>query len=101
MAVTMPNEASTIIRDPVCGMTVDPAAGKPFADRDGHRFHFCAMRCRERFLDDPEAYIEARDPVCGMSVDRASARFMAKRWGERFYFCSSRCQERFEQAPEE
>ena len=101
MAVTKPNEASTIIRDPVCGMTVNPKAGKPFADRDGHRFHFCAMHCRERFLDDPEAYVEARDPVCGMSVDRASAPFMAKHSGERFYFCSARCQEKFEQAPED
>jgi Cu+-exporting ATPase len=86
-------------RDPVCGMLVDPAAGKPFADHDGHRFHFCSAHCRERFAADPAAYIAAKDPVCGMTVDRASARFMAKHEGERFYFCSQRCQETFEQAP--
>jgi Cu+-exporting ATPase len=101
MAVTEAVEASTIIRDPVCGMTVEPAAGKPFADHGGHRYHFCAERCRERFLDDPEAFIEAEDPVCGMSVDRARARFMAKDGDERFYFCSARCQEKFERAPAE
>jgi Cu+-exporting ATPase len=101
MAVTEAVEASTIIRDPVCGMTVEPAAGKPFADHGGHRYHFCAERCRERFLDDPEAFIEAEDPVCGMSVDRARARFMAKDGDERFYFCSARCQEEFERAPAE
>jgi Cu+-exporting ATPase len=101
MAVTKAVEASTIIRDPVCGMTVEPAAGKPFADHGGHRYHFCAERCRERFLDDPEAFIEAEDPVCGMSVDRARARFMAKAGDERFYFCSARCQEKFERAPAE
>ena len=99
MAVSEAREAETIIRDPVCGMTVDPEAGKPFADHDGHRFHFCAERCRERFLADPEAFVEAEDPVCGMKVDRAGARFMAKHAGERFYFCSERCQEKFEQAP--
>jgi Cu+-exporting ATPase len=86
-------------RDPVCGMLVDPAAGKPFADHDGHRFHFCSAHCRERFAADPAAYIAAKDPVCGMTVDRASARFMAKHEGERVYFCSQRCQETFEQAP--
>jgi Cu+-exporting ATPase len=86
-------------RDPVCGMLIDPAAGKPFADHDGHRFHFCSAHCRERFAADPAAYIAAKDPVCGMTVDRASARFMAKHEGERFYFCSQRCQETFEQAP--
>ena len=93
--------ASTITRDPVCGMTVDADAGKPHADHGGHLFHFCAERCRERFLDDPEAFIEAKDPVCGKTVDRARARFMAKHAGERFYFCSERCQEKFEQAPED
>ena len=101
MAVSEAREAETITRDPVCGMTVDPGAGKPFADHDGHRYHFCAERCRERFLAAPEAFIEAEDSVCGMTVDRASARFMAKHAGERFYFCSARCQEKFEQAPED
>ncbi|MEZ5931181.1 MAG: YHS domain-containing protein [Alphaproteobacteria bacterium] len=100
MAVSKAAKASTILRDPVCGMTVDPEAGKPFAEHDGHRYHFCAERCRERFLADPEAFVSAEDPVCGMHVDRASARFMAKHAGERFYFCSAHCQEKFEQAPE-
>jgi Cu+-exporting ATPase len=99
MAVTEAPGASIIIRDPVCGMTVDPNVGKPVADHDGHRFHFCSDRCRERFTADPAAYIEATDPVCGMTVDRASAQFIAKHQGERFYFCSARCQEKFEQVP--
>lgn len=29
-----------VIRDPVCGMTVDPAAGKPSATFGGHGDHF-------------------------------------------------------------
>ena len=69
MAVSEAREAETITRDPVCGMTVDPGAGKPFADHDGHRHHFCAERCRERFLAEPEAFIEAEDPVCGMALE--------------------------------
>lgn len=90
-----------IRRDPVCGMDVDPAKGKPIADHGGRRFHFCAERCRERFLADPEDYIEAIDPVCGMTVDRVQTPFMAKLRGERIFFCSARCQERFEDAPDD
>ncbi len=89
-----------VTRDPVCGMTVDPAAGKPSAEHDGHRYHFCSEGCRAKFVADPEAYRTAEDPVCGMSVERATATHMIKRDGQRIYFCSARCQEKFEAAPE-
>ncbi|NDV02015.1 heavy metal translocating P-type ATPase [Pseudoroseicyclus tamaricis] len=89
-----------VIRDPVCGMTVDPDAGKPSAEVEGRVYHFCCAGCRDKFVSDPEAYCTAEDPVCGMSVDRASAKYMAKHEGQRHYFCSARCQERFEAEPE-
>lgn len=92
--------AKDIIRDPVCGMTVDPDAGKPTAEHDGRTYHFCAAGCMKKFEADPEAYRTATDPVCGMTVDRASAAHMAKHAGERFYFCSAGCQTKFEGAPE-
>ena len=91
-----PVSAAPVIRDPVCGMTVDPQAGKPRTEVDGHEFHFCSEGCRAKFVADPGAYRTATDPVCGMSVDRASAAHMARHDGERFYFCSVRCRERFE-----
>jgi Cu+-exporting ATPase len=87
-------------RDPVCGMTVDPDAGKPSATQDGHTYHFCREGCREKFVADPGAYTQAEDPVCGMTVNRGSAVHMAKHAGDRFYFCSARCLERFEADPE-
>ncbi|WP_420562909.1 heavy metal translocating P-type ATPase [Thalassobaculum sp.] len=90
-----------ITRDPVCGMTVDPQAGKPTHEHAGHTYHFCATRCRDKFAAEPDAYIEAEDPVCGMTVNRSTAAHMAKHAGERFYFCSARCQERFEAAPDD
>ncbi|WP_417279714.1 heavy metal translocating P-type ATPase [Celeribacter sp.] len=92
--------ASDVIRDPVCGMTVDPTAGKPHLEHGGHSYHFCSGGCRDKFAATPEAYITATDPVCGMSVDRASAAHMTKHDGERFYFCSAGCQEKFETSPE-
>ncbi|MEN3792648.1 heavy metal translocating P-type ATPase [Fulvimarina sp. MAC3] len=89
-----------MIRDPVCGMTVDPDVGKPSAEHEGKTFHFCSDGCRKKFEAAPEDYLSARDPVCGMSVDRASAENMAKHEGQRFYFCSSHCQSKFESDPE-
>lgn len=43
--------------DPVCGMTVDPAAGKPYFDYRGRRYHFCGQGCRTKFAADPERYL--------------------------------------------
>ncbi|TGQ56896.1 heavy metal translocating P-type ATPase [Mesorhizobium sp. M1C.F.Ca.ET.193.01.1.1] len=91
--------AEAVIRDPVCGMTVDPAAGKPTAEHGGRTFHFCSERCRTKFQADPETYLTAIDPVCGMSVDRASAKHFVRHEGQGFYFCSSGCKAKFEAEP--
>ena len=54
---TTPTDAVQKVLDPVCGMTVDPNAGKPSAEHSGKTWHFCSARCREKFLADPEKYI--------------------------------------------
>ncbi|MCO4317207.1 heavy metal translocating P-type ATPase [Phyllobacterium sp. 21LDTY02-6] len=95
-----PDHDRTITRDPVCGMLVDPDAGKPAYDHGGRHFHFCSAGCRDRFQAEPERYIEASDPVCGMKVDRASARHMLRHQGHNHYFCSAGCMSRFEVAPQ-
>jgi Cu+-exporting ATPase len=51
---------ATAVKDPVCGMTVDPATAKHRAEHDGHTYHFCAARCREKFVADPSAYLEEK-----------------------------------------
>ena len=68
------HSAAEVVRDPVCAMTVDPAAGKPTHEHGGHLYHFCATGCRDKFAAAPDDFISAEDPVCGMSVDRATAR---------------------------
>jgi P-type Cu+ transporter len=93
--------AGDTVRDPVCGMIVDPAAGKPTAEFEGHLYHFCCDACRTKFLADPNAYIQARDPVCGMTVNRATARHFLKHDGRKFYFCSDGCKAKFESKPED
>ena len=93
-------DTEIINRDPVCGMTVDPEAGKPSHEHAGHTYQFCNPRCHDRFAAEPDAYMTATDPVCGMTVDRATARHMAQHAGARFYFCSAGCHDKFEAAPE-
>ena len=91
--------AEAVIRDPVCGMTVDPAAGKPTATVEGRQYHFCCEGCRRKFEADPAAYMTAKDPVCGMTVDRASARHFLRHDGQKHYFCSGGCEGKFEAEP--
>ncbi|MBB3352930.1 Cu+-exporting ATPase [Rhizobium sp. BK049] len=88
-----------VIRDPVCGMTVDPQAGKPSFDHMGRVYHFCSESCRTKFAAQPQGYLTAKDPVCGMTVDRSTAKYFVKFEGEKFYFCSAACQTKFEADP--
>jgi P-type Cu+ transporter len=92
--------AETMVRDPVCGMTVDIDAGKPTAEHAGHIFHFCSTSCQGKFAKDPEKYLTATDPVCGMKVDRASTKHFARHEGQGFYFCSAGCKAKFEVEPQ-
>ncbi|OOG56733.1 heavy metal translocating P-type ATPase [Rhodanobacter sp. C03] len=48
------------VKDPVCGMTVDPHTAKHHAEHDGDTYHFCSARCREKFVAEPSAYLEGR-----------------------------------------
>jgi len=50
--------------DPVCGMTVDLAKGKPTHEHDGVTYHFCSEGCRAKFAADPAKYLEPR-PTAG------------------------------------
>ncbi|MFS2151276.1 heavy metal translocating P-type ATPase [Rhizobium sp. Rhizsp42] len=88
-----------VVRDPVCGMTVDPAAGKPSLEHEGRRYFFCCEGCRTKFEAARQDYLTAKDPVCGMSVDRATAKHFLRHEGEKHYFCSAGCKTKFEAAP--
>ena len=45
-------------KDPVCGMTVDPATTPHRTQYDGTAWHFCSARCRERFIADPRRFLD-------------------------------------------
>jgi Cu+-exporting ATPase len=54
---------TTTVRDPVCGMSVDPATSKHRAEHHGTTYHFCAARCHDRFVAEPERYLSAQPPA--------------------------------------
>ena len=49
-----------IATDPVCGMMVDPHAGKPTQQFRGHTYYFCSEGCRIKFAKDPERYLDSK-----------------------------------------
>jgi P-type Cu+ transporter len=55
------SETIEAIRDPVCGMTVDPALTPHSATHGGQAFHFCCAGCRTKFDADPERYLTPHD----------------------------------------
>jgi P-type Cu+ transporter len=105
-------------KDPVCGMTVDPSAGKPALDYEGKTYHFCSSMCLEAFRKNPGKYLAPdyepagmpgkerpaestfTDPVCGMSVDPETAAGSVKHEGETYYFCSDHCLKKFKLNPD-
>ncbi len=60
MQAGVASEHSESVKDPVCGMNVDPATAKHTAEHHGKAFYFCAARCREKFLAEPERFLEGR-----------------------------------------
>jgi Cu+-exporting ATPase len=50
------------VRDPVCGMSVDPATSKHRFDYRGETFHFCSAGCRNKFAADPQNYLDKTEP---------------------------------------
>ncbi|PZR87481.1 MAG: haloacid dehalogenase [Stutzerimonas stutzeri] len=46
------------VKDPVCGMMVDPHKTAHKAEHAGRPYYFCSAGCREKFLADPERYLD-------------------------------------------
>ena len=44
-------------KDPVCGMTVDPATSPYKASHDGQGYAFCSAGCQTKFTVDPARYL--------------------------------------------
>lgn len=52
-----PATDSQTAKDPVCGMTVDPATAKYRTEHDGTTYYFCSEGCLKKFTADPQHYL--------------------------------------------
>ena len=64
-----PRESST--RDPVCGMTVDPARAKHQLEHAGQSVSFCSAGCLAKFRAEPARYTQSKR--AGVAVPVASS----------------------------
>ncbi len=50
------------VKDPVCGMTVDPHTAEHRSRHRGETWYFCSSRCRVRFDENPDAFLSGKNP---------------------------------------
>ncbi len=49
---------TTLERDPVCGMRVDPAKAKGRVEHGGRAYYFCSEKCAAKFQAEPARYLQ-------------------------------------------
>ena len=54
---------TTLAKDPVCGMTVDPATAKAKAEHAGQTYYFCCTGCAQKFQSNPDQYLKPKSPA--------------------------------------
>ena len=47
------------VKDPVCGMTVDPHTARHRYTFNGRPYYFCSASCREKFAANPGQYLKS------------------------------------------
>jgi Cu+-exporting ATPase len=45
------------VKDPVCGMDIDPATAAGKSEYKGQTYYFCSLGCKKSFDKEPEKYI--------------------------------------------
>ena len=54
------SDASHKVKDPVCGMTVDPETVKHRSEVAGATYYFCSSKCREKLVAEPARYLKPK-----------------------------------------
>jgi Cu+-exporting ATPase len=61
------NHGEHSVKDPVCGMSVDPHTAEHRSEHAGKTWYFCSSGCQSKFEGDPEKYLseksEPAEPV--------------------------------------
>src|SRR5579863_7608702 len=110
------------MRDPVCGMEVQPESAAASETHAGQTYYFCCKGCAAKFRAEPAKYLAPKlakatapglvqigqpaakevtfkDPVCGMNVKPESAAGMETYQEQTYYFCSQGCATKFHADP--
>ena len=53
----MTTSADKTVRDPVCGMDVNPNETQWQSEFQGRTYYFCSEGCKNRFDNEPHVYI--------------------------------------------
>src|SRR3989442_6617822 len=61
--MTAPNTTTLQEKDPVCGMTVNPATARHVGAYKGANYYFCCAHCLEKFQLDPKKYLHRPVPA--------------------------------------
>jgi len=56
------------IKDPVCGMDVDPAKTEHHITHKTQEYYFCSEKCLGKFKASPEQYISKKEPAANENV---------------------------------
>jgi len=54
---TQEEETMATVKDPVCGMDIDPDSAAATAEYKGKTYDFCSTICHEKFKSEPEKYV--------------------------------------------
>src|SRR5882724_7862542 len=60
-----------MVRDPVCGMNVEPEKARAKVEYDGKSYYFCSAGCGKRFEKEPEKFLAAPG-MAGMEHSHAA-----------------------------
>ena len=67
-----PTMTDATTKDPVCGMTVDPATAAAHAEHGGRTYHFCSTSCKSKFEADPAKYAVPTSADAGLHQHEAT-----------------------------
>ena len=51
-------DAGFLVKDPVCGMDVDPHQAAGQTEHGGRTYYFCSAHCQSKFEADPGQYLQ-------------------------------------------
>jgi YHS domain-containing protein len=98
-------QADATAVDPACGMSIKKSETKISIEYDGKTYFFCSQECKEKFLQDPEKYVNKDEekvtcPVSGEVIRKSEAADSIEHEGKTYYFCCDGCKEKFVKNPE-